>query len=62
MVFNATFDNISALSWRLVLFLEEIRVPGENHRPAASHWQTLPHNVVPRLGGIRTHNFSGDRH
>ena len=21
-------------------------VPGENHRPAASHWQTLSHNVV----------------
>jgi hypothetical protein len=21
-------------------------VPGENHRPAASHWQTLLHNVV----------------
>jgi hypothetical protein len=26
MVFNATFNNISAMSWRLVLFLEEIRV------------------------------------
>ena len=34
-------------------------VPGENYRPAASHWQTLPHNVVsstPRLSGIQTHN------
>jgi hypothetical protein len=20
--------------------------PGENHQPAASHWQTLSHNVV----------------
>jgi hypothetical protein len=30
--------------------------------PAANHWQTLSHNVVssiPRLSGIRTHNFSG---
>jgi hypothetical protein len=39
-------------------------VPEENHRPVASHWQTLSHNVVsstPRLSGIRTHNFSGDR-
>jgi hypothetical protein len=26
--------------------VEETRVPGENHRPAASHWQTLSHNVV----------------
>jgi hypothetical protein len=40
-------------------------VPWENHRPAASHWQTLSHNVVsstPRLRGIQTHNVSGDRH
>jgi hypothetical protein len=22
------------------------RVPGKNHWPAASHWQTLPHNIV----------------
>ena len=44
---------------------EETGVPREKHRPAASHRQTLSHNVVPsthRLGGIRTHNFSGDRH
>ena len=37
-------------------------VPGENHRPAASHWQTLSHNVVsstPHLNGIRTHDVSG---
>jgi hypothetical protein len=30
-VFNATFDNISTISWRLVLVVEEARVPGENH-------------------------------
>jgi hypothetical protein len=39
------------------------RVPGENHRPAASHWYILPHNAVsiaPRVSGIRAHNFSGD--
>jgi len=33
MVFNATFNNISVISWRLVLLVEEIRIPGENHRP-----------------------------
>ena len=46
MVFNPTFNNISAISWRSVLLVEETRVPRENHRPAASHWQTLSHNVV----------------
>jgi len=45
MVFNATFNNISVISWRSVLLEEETAVPGENHRPAASHWQTLLHNV-----------------
>jgi hypothetical protein len=33
MVFNATFNNISAISWRSVLLMEETE---ENHRPAAS--------------------------
>ena len=45
--------------------MEEIGVPGENHWPAASHWQSLSHIVVsttPRLSGTRTHNVSGDRH
>jgi hypothetical protein len=41
MVFNATFNNISAKSWRLVLLVKETGVPGENHRPATSHWQTI---------------------
>jgi hypothetical protein len=45
-------------------YWEEIRVPGENHRLAASHRQTLSHNVsyTPHLGGIRTHNFSKTDH
>jgi hypothetical protein len=33
MVFDATFNNISAISWRSVLSVEEIGVTGENHRP-----------------------------
>jgi hypothetical protein len=37
MVFNATFNNISVISWRLVLLVEETGGPGENNRPAASH-------------------------
>jgi hypothetical protein len=31
-VFNATFNNISAISWRSVLLVEETRVHRENHR------------------------------
>jgi hypothetical protein len=38
MVFNATFNNISVGIGQFD--------SGENHRPVASHWQTLSHNVV----------------
>ena len=37
MVFNATYNNIRVISWRSVLLVEDTRVPGENHRPIASH-------------------------
>jgi hypothetical protein len=37
MVFNATFNNISVISWQSVLLVEETVVPGENHRPATNH-------------------------
>ena len=30
MVFNATFNNISVISWQSVLLVEETRVPEEN--------------------------------
>jgi len=40
MVLNVTFNSIS------VILVEETRVPRENHRPVASHWQTLSHKVV----------------
>jgi hypothetical protein len=48
MVFNATINNISAMSWLSVLLVDETRVPEEkkNHWPVTSNWQTLSHNVV----------------
>ena len=52
LVFNATFSNISAISCRSVLVLEEFGVPGENHRPWAYNWYTLS------LAGVsRVHSF-----
>ena len=35
MALNATFNNISVISWRLVLLVEETGVSGENYRPVA---------------------------
>jgi hypothetical protein len=65
MVLSATFNNISVITWQSVLLVEESKVPGENHRTAASHCQTLTYTVISnatRLGRIRIRNVSGDRH
>ena len=49
MTFNAIFNNISVISWRSFLLLEEIGVPGESHRSVACHFQTLTHNAVSNI-------------
>jgi hypothetical protein len=46
MEFNAIFNNISVILGQSVLLVEETR---ENHLSAASHWQTLSHNVVSSM-------------
>jgi hypothetical protein len=50
MVFNATFNNISVISWWSVLLVEETEGPGENHRPG---------NVIVRVfvSGAVYHGF-----
>ena len=37
VVFNASFNNTSAISRRSVLLVEETGVPGENHQHVASY-------------------------
>ena len=37
MVFNATFNNISVISWQSVLVVEETSIPKENNRLVSSH-------------------------
>ena len=55
MMFNTTLNNISVISWRSALLVEETGVTE----------LFLSHNVVmgkPRLSGIRIHDGSGDMH
>ena len=54
MVFNATFNNISVVSWLSVLLVEEIGVPAENHRLIENHQQALSYNVVSSTPRQRT--------
>ena len=49
MDFNATFNNISVISWRSVWLVEETRVLGENQWPVVSHLKTLSHNAVSSI-------------
>jgi hypothetical protein len=60
MVFTAIFNNISVISWGADLLVEEIGVPGENHRHVASHLMLF--QVSFAISGIRPHNFSDDGH
>ena len=43
---NTIFNNILAISWQSVSWWRKLEYPEENHRPVASHCQTLLHNVV----------------
>ena len=57
MVFSATFNNISVISWRSVLLVEKSGVPGENDQPVASHIN-VAHLALIAIG---TH-IGGDMH
>jgi exosome complex RNA-binding protein Rrp42 (RNase PH superfamily) len=61
MVFNATFNNISVISWQSVLLVEETKVPGKTTNP--SQITNKLNNAVsstPRPSGIRTNKVGGD--
>jgi hypothetical protein len=49
MVFNATFNNVSIISWWSVLLVEETGVPKEKHRPVEVTDKLLSQNVVSSI-------------
>ena len=49
MVFNATVNNISAISWRSVFLVEETRLPEKTNDPPQVS-DTLSHIMLYRAG------------
>jgi hypothetical protein len=62
MVFNTTFNNISFISCRSVLLMEDTEKTTDLSQVNDKLYHIMLYRVRLVMNGVRTNNFSGDRH